>query len=363
MQIRLENLLKQFHETIAVDHVNIVFREGALTALLGPSGCGKSTILNMIAGILPPTEGKIYFGEEDVGQVPMEKRGVGMVFQNYALYPHMTVLQNICFPLESHRELKKPARMERARELARLVRVEELLNRRPGQLSGGQQQRVAIARALAKEPRILLLDEPLSNLDARLRLEMREEIRRIQQETHVTAVFVTHDQEEALSISDEVVLLKGGVVQQIAAPQTLYEEPANQFAATFLGSPPICMVNGVAKGGALAVGDTSVHWAGMAGVADGRRVTLGIRPEAVRVTKAGETPDFTASIRSRYVIGRDALAVIELDGQMVRFYLPEEWLHLREGDAVPLTFRNRGIFLFDPDTGARLNWRADHGEA
>lgn len=355
MQIRLENLLKQFSETTAVDHVNIIFHEGALTALLGPSGCGKSTILNMIAGILPPTEGKICFGEDDIAKVPMEKRGVGLVFQNYSLYPHMTVLQNICFPLESHKNLKKAARIMRAKELARLVRVEELLDRRPGQLSGGQQQRVAIARALAKEPRILLLDEPLSNLDARLRLEMREEIRRIQQETHVTTVFVTHDQEEAMSISDEIVLLKGGAVQQIAAPQALYDEPANQFAATFLGSPPICIVNGTAQNGVFSVGETLIHWDGMNCIENGRAVSLGVRPEALRVSKADETPNFMASIRSKYVIGRDALAVIELDGQMLRFYLPEDLIHLKEGECVPLTFRNKGVFLFDSETGMRLS--------
>ena len=354
MQIRLENLLKQFDGTTAVDHVNIVFREGCLTALLGPSGCGKSTILNMIAGILPPTDGAIYFGSDNVARVPMEKRGVGLVFQNYSLYPHMTVRQNICFPLESRKDLKKAQREARALELAKLVRVEELMDRRPGQLSGGQQQRVAIARALAKEPRILLLDEPLSNLDARLRLEMREEIRRIQQATHVTTVFVTHDQEEAMSISDEVVLLRSGVVQQVAEPQALYDQPANLFAATFLGTPPICIVNGVIGNQTLRVGQDSVRWAGFAALADGQEVAFGIRSESLRVARAEETADLTATIRSKYVIGRDALAIFELGGQPVRFYLPEELSHLREGDPVPLLFRKKGVFAFDRESGARL---------
>mgnify|MGYP001029022206 CR=1 FL=1 len=355
MQIRLENLLKKFNETTAVDHVNITFQEGALTALLGPSGCGKSTILNMIAGILPPTDGKIYFGENDVAEVPMEKRGVGMVFQNYSLYPHMTVLQNICFPLESKKELKKAARIERAKELAKLTRVDELLSRRPGELSGGQQQRVAIARALAKEPEILLLDEPLSNLDARLRLEMREEIRRIQQETHVTAVFVTHDQEEAMSISDEVVLLKGGTVQQVAAPQTLYDNPSNQFAATFLGNPPICIVNGIVQNGRFMAGNTPVRWDGVKHVEEGRKVALGIRSEALKLSNTNEEADFEATIQSKYIIGRDALAVVELNGQPVRFYLTEDLDCLSDGDLVSLTFRNKGVFLFDCETGARLS--------
>ena len=354
MQIRLENLVKRFDETTAVDGVNITFREGTLTALLGPSGCGKSTILNMISGILPPTEGAIYFGDEDVTRVPMEKRGVGLVFQNYSLYPHMTVLQNICFPLESRKDLKKKDREPYARELAKLVRVEELLNRRPGQLSGGQQQRVAIARALAKEPRILLLDEPLSNLDARLRLEMREEIRRIQLETHVTTIFVTHDQEEAMSISDQVVLLKDGTVQQTAEPQYLYDQPANRFTASFLGTPPICMVEGSAQKGCFLAGDTEVRWKGMSGITDGRGVVLGMRAESLRAAQAGEKPDFTAVIDSKYIIGRDALAVIKLNGQVVRFYLPEELMELGRGDSIGLVLRNKGVFLFDQETGNRL---------
>lgn len=354
MQIRLENLLKQFDDTTAVDRVNIVFQEGCLTALLGPSGCGKSTILNMIAGILPPTEGAIYFGNDNVAKIPMEKRGVGLVFQNYSLYPHMTVRQNICFPLESRKGMNKREREERALELAKLVRVEDLMDRRPGQLSGGQQQRVAIARALAKEPRILLLDEPLSNLDARLRLEMREEIRRIQQETRVTTVFVTHDQEEAMSISDEVVLLKSGLVQQVAAPQSLYDQPANLFAATFLGTPPICIVNGRIEKGQLQIGQTGIHWAGFAGLDEGKPIAFGIRSEALRVARPEETPDFVAAIHGKYVIGRDALAVVELDGQPVRFYLPEEHMTLAEGDRVPLMFRGKGVFAFDRDSGERL---------
>ena len=217
MRILLENLTKRFpnrnkkdaSDVVAVDSFTFEIPDGTLVGLLGPSGCGKSTTLNMICGLLKPTEGKIYFGENDVTELSPEHRGVGMVFQNYALYPHLTVKQNITFPLENRKgkdKLTKEQMAAMALEAARLVQIEELMDRKPAELSGGQQQRVAIARALVKNPRVLLLDEPLSNLDARLRLKTREEIRKIQQTTGITTVFVTHDQEEAMSISDLIVV-------------------------------------------------------------------------------------------------------------------------------------------------------------
>ncbi|MDD3129280.1 MAG: ABC transporter ATP-binding protein, partial [Candidatus Izemoplasmatales bacterium] len=239
MELRLENLTKVFtnktgQETRAVDNLDITIESGTLVALLGPSGCGKSTTLFMIAGLVKPTSGKIFFGEDDVTKLAPEKRGIGLVFQNYALYPHMTVFKNILFPLENMNVPRDEA-FERVKEMANLVGIGELLDRKPSQLSGGQQQRVAIARALVKKPRVLLLDEPLSNLDARLRLQMREEIKRIQRETGITTIFVTHDQEEAMSISDKMVVLDFGKYQQYDAPQEMYNQPDNLFVAKFLG--------------------------------------------------------------------------------------------------------------------------------
>ena len=207
MQIKLEHLTKRFGDTVAVNDLSITLESGKLIALLGPSGCGKTTTLNMISGILPVSGGSIFFDDRDVTSLPPEKRGIGLVFQNYALYPHMTVLQNICFPMEIQR-IPKKERIRRAEELAEMVHITPYLKRKPAELSGGQQQRVAIARVLSKRPDVLLLDEPLSNLDAKLRVEMREEIRRIQREAGITTVFVTHDQEEASSIADRVVLLR-----------------------------------------------------------------------------------------------------------------------------------------------------------
>ena len=265
MKIVLQNLTKSFpslnkkdEEVIAVNNFDFTIPDGQLIGLLGPSGCGKSTTLYMISGLQKPTSGKIFFGDDDVTELSTEKRGIGLVFQNYALYPHMTVKQNILFPLQNLKgadKLTKEQMLERAYQAAKLVQLEDFMERKPSELSGGQQQRVAIARALVKMPRVLLLDEPLSNLDARLRLQTREEIRRIQRETKITTVFVTHDQEEAMSISDMIVVMKLGVVQQIGKPQEVYDSPANLFVAKFLGTPPINVFAGKVR----AAGCSSVR--------------------------------------------------------------------------------------------------------
>lgn len=258
MEIKIEGLTKVFmdqkhNKTVAVNDLNLTIPSGKLIGLLGPSGCGKSTTLYMIAGLHKVTSGKIFFGSKDVTDIPPEKREIGLVFQNYALYPHMTVAQNIMFPLDNKKGLTKAEKQERALEAAKIVGIEMLMNRKPKELSGGQQQRVAIARALVKRPAVLLLDEPLSNLDARLRLQTREEIKRIQRETGITTIFVTHDQEEAMSISDEIVVMKLGIVQQVDEPQHVYDEPQNQFVAQFLGTPAINIFEGYLKSNALYV--------------------------------------------------------------------------------------------------------------
>ena len=257
MKIVLQDLTKIFpsrnkkstDEVVAVDHFNFEIPDGKLIGLLGPSGCGKSTTLYMISGLQKPTAGKIFFGEDDVTELSTEKRGIGLVFQNYALYPHMTVLQNILFPLQNLTgpdKLTKVQMIERAQEAARLVQIEELLDRKPSELSGGQQQRVAIARTLAPEPSVLFMDEPLSNLDAKLRLEMRYELQRLHVETGSTFVYVTHDQMEAMTLATQICLMNNGVLQQYAAPLEVYNHPANLFAADFVGNPSINFVE--AKG-------------------------------------------------------------------------------------------------------------------
>ena len=351
MRVRLEHLTKKFSDVTAVSDFSASLEHGELISLLGPSGCGKSTILNMLAGILPVTGGKIYFDDDDVTNMPPEKRGIGLVFQNYALYPHMTVLQNICFPLEVQK-VPKAERLERAMDIAKLVHVDTMMKRHPAELSGGQQQRVAIARALVKNPRLLLLDEPLSNLDARLRLEMREEIRRIQQRTGVTTIFVTHDQEEAMSISDRIVLMKLGVLQQNDLPQNLYDQPANQFVADFLGNPPINNLRGVVKGGRFELedGSASCDCSLCAGAGEGRRVTLALRAESAVV---GQEGPLSCEVTSIYQMGKEEMAYLRFGNSEFRAYISVED-GLKRGQKVNVALRGRGVFLFDTETGERI---------
>ena len=314
MKVVLQNLTKIFpsrdkkagKEVVAVNDFNFEIPDGKLIGLLGPSGCGKSTTLYMISGLQKPTSGKIFFGDDDVTELSTENRGIGLVFQNYALYPHMTVKQNILFPLQNLKgadKLSKEEMQKRAYEAAKLVQIEELMDRKPSELSGGQQQRVAIARALVKMPRVLLLDEPLSNLDARLRLQTREEIRRIQKETGITTVFVTHDQEEAMSISDMIVVMKLGVVQQIGKPQEVYDDPTNLFVAKFLGTPPINVLEGKVSGGKVYIGQDAVLE--VTGVAD-QDVYIGIRPEGFELDENGPLHCELSNVE---VMGRDVSIV------------------------------------------------------
>lgn len=314
MKVVLQNLTKRFpnrnrkggEDVIAVNDFNFEIPDGKLVGLLGPSGCGKSTSLFMICGLQEPTAGRIYFGDEDVTDLPPEKRGVGVVFQNYALYPHLSVKQNIIFPLQNLKgaeKLTKEQMDQKALEAAKLVQIEELIDRRPNELSGGQQQRVAIARAMVKMPKVLLLDEPLSNLDARLRLQTREEIRRIQRETGITTVFVTHDQEEAMSISDEIVVMKDGTVQQIGKPQEVYDNPVNLFVAKFLGTPSINVFQGRVEKEMLYIGDDAVL--PVKGVKD-QKVTVGVRPEGFVLAEDGP---LVCSLSRVEVMGRDISVV------------------------------------------------------
>lgn len=352
MKIRFDKMTIAFKEVIAVNQLTLEIPEGELVCLLGPSGCGKSTTLFALSGLYKTTSGRILFNEQDVSGLPPEKRGIGLVFQNYALYPHMTVEQNIMFPLENKRIPTKQAQ-EMALNAARLCKIDSLLKRKPSQLSGGQQQRVAIARALVKNPTILLLDEPLSNLDARLRIEMREEIRRIQQETKITTVFVTHDQEEAMSISDRLVVMKDGILQQIDAPQDMYRNPANLFVAKFLGNPPINVLEGFVKDRKVYSGDVALI---SKNFPDMENCYIGIRPEGFKLAETEEdlAKSFEVTLDIVEVLGRDTTLHFTINNQACKAIVITD-KHLQKGDKVRLAIRRHSIHVFDGTTEVRVD--------
>ena len=362
MKVTLEKLTKIFpsrdkksgKEVIAVNNFTYELPDGKLIGLLGPSGCGKSTTLYMISGLQKPSSGQIFFDEEDVTELSPENRGVGLVFQNYALYPHMTVKQNILFPLQNLKgedKLTKQEMLERAYETAKLVQIDELMERKPSELSGGQQQRVAIARALVKMPRILLLDEPLSNLDARLRLQTREEIKRIQKETGITTIFVTHDQEEAMSISDLIVVMKLGVVQQIDEPQKVFDNPVNLFVANFLGTPPINVFNGKVLNEKIYIGDAAVLEA--KGVVD-QEIYVGIRPEGFVLDEKGA---LTTKLSNVEVMGRDVSIVSTHDESVkptIRSIISAESHVDTSAKEIRFSLKPNKTFIFNKETEERI---------
>ena len=376
MKIVLENLTKKFpsrnkkskDEVIAVNNFNFEIPDGKLIGLLGPSGCGKSTALNLLCGLLEPTEGKIFFGEDEVTKLPAERRGVGLVFQNYALYPHLTVMQNITFPLENLKgkdKMSKEQMRQKAMEVAKLVQIDQLMDRKPGQLSGGQQQRVAIARALVKMPRVLLMDEPLSNLDARLRLQTREEISRIQKETGITTVFVTHDQEEAMSISDMIVVMKDGVIQQIGEPQKVYDEPENLFVAKFLGTPPINVFSGKVENEKLWIDSDCIL--DVKSVED-QEVYVAVRPEGFIVPekrKEGRRGNdaeakngiLHCSLKAVEVMGRDSSVVMThplAENVLLRGIISSDTKVDTSQKQMGFELKKNKVFIFRKDTEERI---------
>lgn len=371
MKIVLQHLTKTFPNrnrkikstVTAVSDFDLEIPDGKLVGLLGPSGCGKSTTLNLISGLEKPTEGKIFFDEEDVTDLPARERGVGLVFQSYALYPHLTVEANIRFPLENLRgadKLTKDEMARRVREAAALVQIDELLDRKPSELSGGQQQRVAIARALVKTPRVLLLDEPLSNLDARLRLQTREEIRRIQKETNITTVFVTHDQDEAMSICDMIVVMKAGEVMQVGKPQDVYDDPVTLFVAKFLGTPPINVFEGRISQGRIYIGEDAVLSSDE--LRGEREVYVAIRPE-------GFIPDggpFSCALERIEVMGRDVSIVstnpaLTGDTGLIRSIVSSDSIPGLKGDEVRFSLKPHKVFVFNRESGERIRFEVQNG--
>ncbi len=357
ISVTLKNLKKYFGEVKAVDNLNLQIGEGEFMALLGPSGCGKTTTLLTIAGFYKPTAGEVYFNDRMVNDIPPRSRNIGMVFQSYALYPHMNVLDNIAFPLKLKKQPKKVWR-EKAVEVAKLLQIDDLLDRMPAQLSGGQQQRVALARALIKQPQLLLLDEPLSNLDAKLRIVMRAELKRLQKDLGITTIFVTHDQMEAMTMADRIAVLKSGKLQQVGTPDELYDEPANVFVASFIGTPPMNFIRGsLLKSGSSYVFECE-HFRILLDEVVVRKirrfpvtnnVILGIRPEDVEMGMG----EIKGEIYVVEPMGRDTLVTVKFGDVYIKV-LTSSTVKYSIGESVSLSFKSDKVQLFDGETEESL---------
>ena len=338
--IEFRHVNKSFGQVDVIPDMSLTINDGEFVALLGPSGCGKSTSLFMLAGIYLPTGGDIFFDGHRVNEVEARDRNVGIVFQSYALYPHLSVRDNIRFPLR-FKKLSAAEAERRMRQAVDLVQIPELMDRRPSQLSGGQQQRVALARALVKEPQLLLLDEPLSNLDAALRLSMRTEIKSLQQKLRVTTILVTHDQIEATTMADRIIVMRAGEIEQVGTPDDLYLRPASLFVAGFIGSPPINLIAGRAANGAVTAGGATFAAKGASGA-----VTIGLRPEHLQFAEAG----FPGRIAQHEPMGREVLYVVETDAGYVRVLEQGSSASHPIGEAVAIGFSPTSSLVFDTGT-------------
>jgi len=347
--IRVENVVKTFGRVRALDGVSLEVKEGEFVVLLGPSGCGKTTLLRVIAGLETADEGRVEIGGRDVTSLPPRRRGIAMVFQNYAVFPHLTVFENVAFGL---RMRKAPAAevTERVRRVAALVQIGDLLERYPAQLSGGQRQRVATARALAVDPVVLLMDEPLSNLDALLRLEMRAELKKLLTDLQTTTLYVTHDQVEAMSLADRIAVMKDGRIVQVDTPLKVYQEPVNTFVGRFIGSPPMNFLQ-VKLSNDLADGAPTVEGTAVAGPKNhqGRELLLGVRPEDLELTDARP-----GALECRVVVveplGSHLLATLEWRGQPLKATVPVD-APMKPGDTVYFEPKQERIRWMDPVTG------------
>ena len=357
--IEIKHLSKTFQmkdgAVNALKDIDLTIPDGSIYGIIGMSGAGKSTLVRCINLLERPTEGSVVIdgtAMETLSPAALRerRRDITMIFQQFNLLMQRSCLKNICFPMEIQR-IPKKERIRRAEELAEMVHITPYLKRKPAELSGGQQQRVAIARALSKRPDVLLLDEPLSNLDAKLRVEMREEIRRIQREAGITTVFVTHDQEEASSIADRVVLLRDGVLQQEDTARGLYENPVNLFAADFLGTPPINQLHGIVQNGRLVLdGGIPAALALPDGLAEGQEIVLAVRAESI--LPQGDTPAFRTTVLERYSLGKDELVRLQAGPAELRGLVPAE-LEILPGAELAVGLKKRGVFLFDAKTGVR----------
>ncbi|MCY3833028.1 MAG: ABC transporter ATP-binding protein [Chloroflexi bacterium] len=359
MEIRIDNLTKKFGDVVGVEDLTLHIDDGEFVAFLGPSGCGKTTTLLTLAGIYKPTEGFIRFGDRVINTVQPKDRNIGMVFQSYALYPHMTIFQNIAYPLKL-KKVPKNAQNEQVRQVANVMGIGDLLDRRPGQLSGGQQQRVALGRALVKEPDVLLFDEPLSNLDARLRLTMRGEIKHLQKNLGITSIYVTHDQVEAMTMADRIAVMNRGHLQAFDAPDELYDRPKTRFVAGFVGNPPMNFVDvEVSRSNGRFIAETdSIRLAlgaerGSAPAGHDGAVVMGIRPEDIQIDADG---DVRGEIFVVEPLGREDLIDVRIGSHSFILLADTERQH-QAGERVSLKFDMSQAQFFDPRTERSLLWK------
>jgi len=345
-EIQLRNVCKRWGSFIGVDDFNLTIADREFLVLLGPSGCGKTTTMRMIAGLEDPTEGTIMFGDRDVTHLDPKDRDVAMVFQSYALYPNMSVYENIRFPLKV-RGVDPKTHDEKVRRASAMVELDEFLERKPAALSGGQRQRVALARAIVREPNVFLMDEPLSNLDAKLRVSTRAQIKHLSHEIGVTTIYVTHDQIEAMTLADRVVVMKNGVVQQVGSPTDIYDTPANTFVASFIGNPAMNLIDGTVSGGTFTASDTSIP--GLS-AAEGK-VTLGFRAEDATVVPSGG--QINAPIYTMELLGDATMVTVRIDGTLVSVRADKNF-RADIDDTVSISIPADICHLFDGSSGERI---------
>ena len=360
--VSFENATRTFpkSERPAVDQLNLEVHDGEFLVLVGPSGCGKTTSLRMLAGLELIDDGSIRIDDKDVADLPPRDRDIAMVFQNYALYPHMNVAQNMGFALRMAK-VSKAEIDERVRATAKILDIEDYLERKPRQLSGGQRQRVAMGRAIVRKPRVFLMDEPLSNLDAKLRVATRAEIAALQRKLGVTTLYVTHDQVEAMTMGDRVAVMKDGILQQCDTPRVIYAEPANAFVAGFIGSPPMNLVNGTVDAGGVRVGSTVIPVADGPPAAVGAAITVGLRPESLELAASAEGIEATVSLVEE--LGPEAFVHAHLvngggpsmnNGEATVIARVEPHGLPRHGDQIHLRVKADSVQFFDADSGDRL---------
>lgn len=353
-EVRLEQVEKIYAGGVRAIHpVSLTIKEGELMVMVGPSGCGKSTMLRMIAGLEKITAGEIFIGEQCVNDKEPAERDIAMVFQNYALYPHMTVYDNMAYGLRN-RKVPKAEIDQRVREVARILALENLVGRKPRALSGGQRQRVAMGRAIVREPKVFLFDEPLSNLDAKLRVQMRLEIKRLQERLRVTSVYVTHDQVEAMTLGHRLMLLNDGRVEQIGTPMEVYEQPATLFVAGFIGSPAMNFLRGTVDQQQLRLSDTQPLSLPAGRLVEGQEVVVGVRPEHLELCTPNEA-QLTLTVQDLERLGADTIAYGQIyDGsELFAARLPGSRT-LHSGELLPLRLSDSALHLFDAATGQRL---------